>query len=138
MPQTPLHLAGFILAASLVAAPAFAEERLSAHLTGAGKDPDGQGHANVRIDAAKSEVCYDLMVENIALATAAHIHKGAAGENGPPVVPLTKPGADGKSSGCATADKAVVEAILAAPGGYYVNVHNAEFPPGAIRGQLAK
>src|SRR5581483_1874540 len=26
--------------------------------------------------------------------------------------------------------------ILASPGGYYVNVHTAEFPAGAIRGQL--
>jgi len=136
MTKTPI----FALAAAVAAlgASAHAAESLSAHLTGAGKDPDGQGHATFQIDPAKSEVCYTLMVENIAVATAAHIHKGAEGENGPPVVPLTKPDADGRSSGCATADKAVVDAILANPAGYYVNVHNAEFPPGAIRGQLSR
>lgn len=30
----------------------------------------------------------------------------------------------------------VIDAILANPDGYYLNVHNAEFPAGAVRGQL--
>jgi hypothetical protein len=32
----------------------------------------------------------------------------------------------------------VVKDIVANPGNYYLNVHNAEFPPGAVRGQLSK
>jgi hypothetical protein len=51
---------------------------------------------------------------------------------------LTAPDASGKSAGCATADPAVVTDLLANPTGYYVNVHNAEFRAGAIRGQLSK
>ena len=129
-----------LAALGLAVAPAAAEEmKLSAHLGGAGSaDPDGAGHANFRIDQAKNQVCYDLMVEKIDPATMAHIHKGAAGASGPVAVPLTKPGADGKSSGCATVGAPVVADILANPGGYYVNVHNAEHPGGAVRGQLSK
>jgi len=128
-----------LAAAGLVAAPALAADTLSAHLGGAGSpDTDGAGHATFKIDTAKNEVCYDLMVEKIQPATMAHIHKGAAGVSGPVAVPLTKPDAAGKSSGCATVGADVVKDILANPGGYYVNVHNAEFPGGAIRGQLSK
>jgi hypothetical protein len=128
-----------IAAAALAGAPAYAGDKLSAHLGGAGSpDTDGAGHANFTIDTAKNEVCYDLMVEKIQTATAAHVHKGAAGASGPPVVPLATPGADGKAKGCASASAEVVKDLAANPGGYYVNVHNAEHPGGAVRGQLAK
>lgn len=128
------------LAVAGLAMPAAASEtKLSAHLGGAGSaDADGAGHVNFRVDAAKNEVCYDMMVEKIAVATMAHIHKAPAGANGPVAVPLNKPGADGKASGCATVGAPVVADILANPGGYYVNVHNAEHPGGAVRGQLSK
>eukprot|EP01041_Mallomonas_annulata_P032933 gene32933-55491_t len=105
-----------------------AEVALSAHLMGsATSDPDGMGHATLKVDAAKSQICYSLMVEGIAPATMAHIHKGAAAASGPVAVPLISPDPAGKSAGCATADAAVVADILANPGGYYVNVHNTEF-----------
>ena len=52
------------------------------------------------------------------------------------VIPLFTPNASGNASGCIGASRAVVKAILASPGNYYVNVHNAEFAGGAIRGQL--
>jgi len=35
-----------------------------------------------------------------------------------------------------TVDATVAAAILAHPKGYYVNVHTAAFPNGAVRGQL--
>jgi len=57
---------------------------------------------------------------------------------GPPVVTLDKPGADGKSKGCAKASADVIKDIEANPANYYVNVHNAEFGGGAVRGQLSK
>ena len=143
MTKTTAFLAA---ALCLVAAPAFAQEGgrpLSAHLTGAAEkpaagDPDGMGHATFRVNVGQNQVCYEIMVEKISPAGAAHIHKGGPEEAGPPVVMLKPPGADGKIKDCATADAAVVKDILANPGGYYVNVHTADFRPGAIRGQLSK
>ncbi len=112
-------------------------------------DLNGRGENYVfGIDGDPTTLCYVLIVENIAPATAAHIHKGPKGSNGPVVANLAAP-ADGNAADCLTqgeAGKFTVDAngvplatvaqILADPAGYYVNVHNAEFPGGAIRGQL--
>ena len=99
-------------------------------------DPVGTGTATVRLRAGQGQVCYQLEASNLPPAAAAHIHKGSAGSSGNVVVPLKTPNAAGKASGCATALRTLVKAILADPGSYYVNVHTAEFPNGAIRGQL--
>lgn len=72
--------------------------------------------------------------------TLAHIHEAPAGTNGDIVVQLEPPlltGDSGQSSGCITdADEAVVDRIRNNPLGFYVNVHNAAYPAGAVRGQL--
>jgi hypothetical protein len=99
-------------------------------------DPDGTGFAAIKLNVGQETVCWKLTVENIAPATAAHIHSAVAGVNGPVVVPLSPP-TNGSSSGCATADPALIQAIIDHPELYYVNVHNAEFPGGAVRGQLS-
>lgn len=116
---------------------------LTADLTGATAvpgpgDPDGTGSARITLDAAEGEVCYDLFVLDIEPAFAAHIHEGAAGEEGAIVVGLAPP-SDGSASGCATGvDSALVVAILTTPPAYYVNVHNQAYAAGAIRGQLKR
>jgi len=99
-------------------------------------DPVGNGTATVRLRLGQAQVCYKLAVKNLPAAVAAHIHSGAAGASGPVVIPLATPGADGAAGGCASTTRAIVAAILKAPGSFYVNVHTAEFPGGAIRGQL--
>ncbi len=114
----------------------------STTLTGAAEvpgpgDPDGAGAASLRLNPGQKEICYELTVSNIAPATAAHIHVGGSTVGGPVVVGLMPP-TSGTSSGCARADRDLVLAILKNPAGYYVNVHNAEFPAGAVRGQLSR
>jgi hypothetical protein len=100
-------------------------------------DPDGSGTATITLRPEQGEVCFDLTVSNIEPATAAHIHEGAEGVAGPVVVPLDPPPTDGSSSGCVSGvDRALIQNILQHPDQYYVNVHNEEFPDGAVRGQL--
>lgn len=115
---------------------------LSAVMTGADEapgpgDPDGSGTADLRVNPGAEQVCVDLVVQDIAPATAAHIHKAPVGEPGPVVVPLTAP-SNGTSSDCYFADRELALDILQNPEDYYVNVHNAEFTAGAVRGQLSR
>ncbi|MES2896393.1 MAG: CHRD domain-containing protein [Pseudomonadota bacterium] len=126
-------------------ASAFAEEGgrpISVALTGPAEaptpgDPDGSGTATLRINPGQQQVCYELSVTGIAAATAAHIHKAAAGAAGPVVVGLTAP-TSGSSKACVEVARQLALDILKTPADYYVNVHNAEFPGGAVRGQLSK
>jgi CHRD domain len=116
--------------------------KLKATLTGAAEvpgpgDSDGTGSATLTLNAGKNEICYELAVSNIGTATAAHIHTGAAGVAGPVLLPLTAP-ANGSAKDCATLEREKIMEILKGPENYYVNVHNAEFPDGAVRGQLSK
>lgn len=100
-------------------------------------DPDGSGFAIVRIDAEHNTIRYSLLARNIAPPTAAHIHRGAPDVAGPVVVNFNPTFVNGAASGSVVAGEAIIAEILGNPSGFYVNVHNAEFPAGAIRGQLA-
>lgn len=111
-------------------------------LTGAAEvpgpgDPDGSGTAVLRLNPGQEEICYELTVTGIAPARAAHIHVGTADVAGPVVVGLQPP-TNGSSSACASASRELILAIIQNPEQYYVNVHNADFPAGALRGQLSK
>lgn len=101
-------------------------------------DPDGFGFAFVRLNKKQNQVCYHIRVQGIALpASAAHIHEGQKGEPGPVVVGLNPPDGSGRSSGCTTISHELLKQIRRNPENYYVNVHNAPYPNGAVRGQLA-
>jgi hypothetical protein len=117
-------------------------------------DVDGQGTSVVRIDTDSGEVCFDFKFRDTGTPNRAHIHSGSAGTNGPIVVtffelriPPADPGApatdprnddleDGKFSDCVTVDPTLADDIASNPTSYYVNLHNARFPGGAIRCQL--
>jgi hypothetical protein len=102
-------------------------------------DPDGTGSAALQLNQGQGTICYDLEVSGIDPANAAHIHFITPGAGrGPVVVPLEPP-TDGSSSACAEGvDPELIKAIRQNPENYYVNVHNAAFPDGALRGDLGK
>jgi hypothetical protein len=134
--------AGAALALAGCAAPGVSTRgTLSSTLTGYQATPgpgdlDGTGTARVRIDSDSGQACWEVNARGIDAATGAHIHRGDAGSAGPPVVPLTTPDAAGRSEGCAAVAAPLAAEMIARPHGFYVNVHSAAFPAGAIRGQL--
>jgi len=111
-----------------------------ANLTGAeevgGGDPDGSGKAEVSVAKNLDKICYDVSsIQGVGPITAAHIHQGAAGVNGPPVITLTT-APEGGFKGCVDAPEWLQDAMKSNFNGYYVNIHTSEYPNGAIRGQL--
>lgn len=115
-------------------------------------DPNGRGEGYVfGIDGDPTTLCYIVIAEKIAEldqapgdGRAAHIHEGPEGANGPVVANLAWP-QDGQSADCLTegepgkfptGEPGIVQEILNNPEDYYFNVHNSEYPAGAIRGQL--
>jgi hypothetical protein len=137
-----IALAVALSSALLVAGIATAGGRpISIDLTGAAEapgpgDPDGSGSASFTFNAGTGEVCFDYSVTGVEPLVAAHIHIAPAGSPGPVVIPVTTNGTGG--SGCVTADRDLIRAILIDPSAYYFNVHNAPFPAGALRGQLTR
>jgi hypothetical protein len=113
---------------------------------GAPLDRDARGSAEIRVRGT-SEICFRITFDRTGTPNRGHIHVGPSGANGAIVVPLFElvglPADErndvlerGWIADCVAADPAVVEAIEAGPGGYYVNIHNARFPAGSARGQL--
>jgi hypothetical protein len=135
---------GLAIAGALAAAlPASAGGRpFSVELSGSNEvsegDPDGAGTAYLTLNQGKGEVCFELSYFDIETPTRAHIHAAPVGANGPIVVAFFDFVAPPPTEGCVEADKELIKQIRQNPEGYYVNVHNAEFPGGAIRGQLAQ
>jgi hypothetical protein len=113
-----------------------------ATMKGSSESPKGPASASgtFKVEFRNGQACYTMSVKGLgAKPVAAHIHKGAAGVNGPIVVDL-KPTFKGTSprvsKKCVTAKASIVAAIRKNPAGYYANVHTSKNPAGAARGQL--
>ena len=135
------YLLALVMLFVLASAVAAGGRPLSTSLSGAAEvpgpgDPDGSGAAHLTLNQGQGEICFDISVENIEPATAAHIHVAPSDESGPVVVNFDV--ATNGLSGCVDVDADLIKAIRQNPDAYYVNVHNAEFPGGAVRGQLSK
>ncbi|SDX03104.1 CHRD domain-containing protein [Amycolatopsis xylanica] len=103
-------------------------------------DPDGKAVQVIRIQG--NQVSFGIKWKNIGAPTAGHIHQGDAKSNGPVKVgffatalPATLSAVTGKVT---VDDKALLDALKTNPGTFYANLHTAEFPGGAVRGQFKK
>lgn len=142
------HGCAIMALSAFIAVPSAAEHVASggtvlvATLTGAAErpgpgDPDGSGSLRVTVNPGQKRICFELTVADITAPTAAHIHIAPPTAPGPIVIPFPAPPL-GASSGCVDVTSRNAAQLIAKPADYYFNVHNAEFPGGAIRGQLAK
>jgi CHRD domain-containing protein len=108
-------------------------------------DPNGRGNVEIKLkknkQSGKKKVCFDLAWRKLSGANAAHIHKGGEDVAGPIKLLLFEadpelPGED-RVRECVRPSSKLFRKLKRSPEKYYVNVHNAEYPDGAIRGQLA-
>jgi hypothetical protein len=95
------------------------------------------------LDLAGTKGCYTLKVTMGEKPTVAHIHQGAKGASGPPVVDLKPPSYSAEEAAlvaksCVDIPADTVAKLIGDPGAYYVNVHSDGHPDGALRGQLAR
>ena len=99
-------------------------------------DPNGRGSFSATLDGR--QLCYGITVKNISNPVAAHIHRGSSKVAGPVVQPLEQPatGDPGASSACVQISRSLARGLRRNPSRFYVNVHTADLPNGAVRGQL--
>jgi hypothetical protein len=124
----------FVVVAGSMAASKTISVKIDGKQESPAGSPTGKGSAKITLNDTKGQVCFKLSWSGIGTPSAAHIHKAAKGKAGPVVIPLFS--GTPKKSGCVSAKKSLVAAIAKKPGSYYVNVHTAKFPNGAVRGQL--
>lgn len=115
-------------------------------MTGTQENPDadldgtaiGQLTINEAGDANPTRISWNFTYSNIAAPTDMHIHVGGPEVNGGVLVGLgvATTGGSGTLINFTDTSAANRDAILANPFGHYVNIHNADFPGGAVRGQL--
>jgi CHRD domain len=128
---------GSLLMAGVLTAGAALAADVKVHLTGAEETPpvtsSAVGHGTIKIADDKS-VSGTIKTKGIE-GTVAHIHVGAPGKAGPPIITLTK---SEKGSWDVPAGSKLTDEQFAnfKAGELYVNVHSDEHKAGEIRAQL--
>ena len=103
----------------------------------AGGDPDGWVNGFIDVDPVASHVCTSFgELSRLGVPTEVHLHDGAVGTNGPILATLDVPPQVGGIGTCVSVADDVIDAILADPSSFYVDLHTDEFAGGAVRAQL--
>lgn len=112
--------------------------RLRPSIVGSRGDKDATGRAEIKSSAEIDTLCYKVWFKNMKPATSAHIHQAVAGQNGEIVVTLFESKRkSGFAQGCDhNVEESLLESMQASPQGYYLDIHNKQYPKGALRGQL--
>lgn len=135
--QIPAKAAYVLIAAVLAGCAGTGGGTMSLRMTGAEEVPpvntsaSGSGQLTVNEDRTVS----GSFTTQGATITAAHIHEGAAGQNGPVIIPLTKSG-DGGWAVPAGAKLTEAQYNAYRAGRLYVNFHSAQYKGGEIRAQI--
>jgi hypothetical protein len=96
--------------------------------------PNGSGLAVISLNASSDQLCWKFsQLKNVTAPTVAKIYKATPHGPGTAGLPL---GSAYSSSGCVTEPSIFLGAIGAHPQRFYVSIHDAQFPGGAVRGQL--
>lgn len=126
-----------------------------------GRDASGRAMLQFRVDRAQTTGVNPTPTKAVVMVqiaattsqaeviTAAHIHRGGSGTNGPIVLdfrltgsvntPVNQPANINTTFEVTDpAQLMIVQEILSNPGAFYVNVHTQSFPGGHIRGQLTE
>ena len=146
-----------LMAVSATADTHFPESVFDTQLSGDNEIPavnsGGSGYAALTLSEDGSSIDYRLYVHDLDDVIQAHVHVGAATENGPVAVFLFGPADPPVASDGLLAEGTITEADLTATAGVfdgsmaqfiqlmedgetYVNVHTAAHPSGEIRGQI--
>lgn len=149
--QTEQVIAAAILSPANEVPPVQGQDVFAAGVVTATMTRDGVG--NVTSAEVDFRVDYRVPVEGFFTPntnfTGLHIHKGAAGTNGPVILDsaLVTTAADASGSGTLRSRNVVdvskpevleaLEALSQNPNGFYMNLHTSSFPGGVVRGQVA-
>lgn len=109
----------------------------TAELTGAQEVPPVSTNASGKstITVADDKTVSGAVIVTGMTPTVAHIHRGAPGKNGPPIIPLVK---ESENTFRVPANTRLTDEQYAAykAGDLYINVHSAAYPNGEIRVQM--
>ena len=137
--QTLLNRAALVIAALVLAACASpgGPQTTQVRLTGNEEVPpvqtSGSGTGSVTVNEDRT-VTATIRTQGVP-GVAAHIHEGAAGQNGPVIVPMKKTGEnDWSTDPGAKLTESQYESYKA--GRLYLNVHTPQNKGGEIRGQI--
>ncbi len=94
------------------------------------------GHGAVTVNRTTGTATIHMVVTDVVSPTAAHLHQGPGGRNGPVLIPLTQDGSN--PAHWFASNQPIAAAALAAldAGGTYLNIHTTANPGGESRGQV--